>query len=52
MVVLGQVDYDKFWCDMREAISLPKTGDKVNPGPGYFGHILGGQWFEIVVLWL
>ncbi|KAF9518584.1 hypothetical protein BS47DRAFT_1388985 [Hydnum rufescens UP504] len=27
-VFLGQVDYDKFWCDMREAISLPKTGDK------------------------
>jgi len=30
------------WCDMREAISLVKTGDKITPGQGSFGHIVGG----------
>ncbi|KDQ07822.1 hypothetical protein BOTBODRAFT_38504 [Botryobasidium botryosum FD-172 SS1] len=36
------VDYSQLWCDMREAISLVKTGDKITPGEGTFGHIVGG----------
>ncbi|KDQ17393.1 hypothetical protein BOTBODRAFT_105721 [Botryobasidium botryosum FD-172 SS1] len=36
------VDYSKMWCDMRETISLVKTGDKITPGQGSFGHIVGG----------
>jgi len=38
----GDVDYSKLWCDMRENISLVKTGDKITPGQGSFGHITGG----------
>ncbi|KAF9505096.1 hypothetical protein BS47DRAFT_1374338 [Hydnum rufescens UP504] len=38
----GQVDYSKLWCDMREDISLVKTGDQITPGQGSFGHIVGG----------
>ncbi|KAF8311667.1 metallopeptidase MepB [Cantharellus anzutake] len=35
-------DYSKFWCDLREQVSLVKTGDKITPGQGSFGHITGG----------
>jgi len=34
-------DYSKLWCDLREQISLVKTGDKITPGQGSFGHITG-----------
>ena len=37
-------DYSKLWCDLREQISLVKTGDKITPGQGSFGHITGGQF--------
>lgn len=35
-------DYSKLWCDLREEVSLVKTGDKITPGQGSFGHIMGG----------
>lgn len=35
-------DYSKLWCDLREEISLVKTGDKITPGQGSFGHLMGG----------
>jgi len=38
----GDVDYSKLWCDLREEVSLVKTGDKITPGQGSFGHIMGG----------
>jgi metallopeptidase MepB len=34
--------YTRMWCDMREKISLVKTGDEITPGQGTFGHITGG----------
>jgi len=27
---------------MRESVSLVKTGTRITPGPGTFGHITGG----------
>lgn len=39
---LGDINYSKLWCDLREEVSLVKTGDKITPGQGSFGHIMGG----------
>jgi hypothetical protein len=36
-------DYSKLWCELREKISLVKSGDKITPGQGTFGHIAGGK---------
>ncbi|KAF8308563.1 metallopeptidase MepB [Clavulina sp. PMI_390] len=36
------VDYSKMWCDLREEVSLVKTGEQITPGQGSFGHIMGG----------
>ncbi|KAI6124380.1 hypothetical protein EV401DRAFT_1942804 [Pisolithus croceorrhizus] len=34
-------DYTKLWTEMRERISLVKSGEP-KPGQGSFGHIVGG----------
>lgn len=34
-------DYTKLWSEMREKISLVKSGEPL-PGQGTFGHIVGG----------
>lgn len=41
-VCTAETDYSKLWCDLREDVSLVKTGDKITPGQGSFGHIMGG----------
>ncbi|KAG8907513.1 hypothetical protein FRB99_003886 [Tulasnella sp. 403] len=35
-------EYNLLWADMRETISLVKSGTKVTSGPGTFAHITGG----------
>lgn len=39
---IESVDYSKMWCNLREEVSLVKTGDLITPGQGSFGHIMGG----------
>ncbi|KAG9019832.1 hypothetical protein FRB90_003421 [Tulasnella sp. 427] len=35
-------DYNQLWSEMRESISLVKSGSKYTAGPGTFAHITGG----------
>ncbi|KAG8946958.1 hypothetical protein FRC04_011253 [Tulasnella sp. 424] len=35
-------DYNELWSDMRETISLVKSGQEHTAGPGTFAHITGG----------
>ncbi|KIO24317.1 hypothetical protein M407DRAFT_77092 [Tulasnella calospora MUT 4182] len=35
-------DYDQLWSEMRESISLVKSGREYTAGPGTFAHITGG----------